>query len=70
MELEIQPYEFLTFTLDAVQSQIQASATLPTPNSPSKENLAGPRVGLDAVRRDKSPLKPGFEPRPIVRRSK
>jgi len=49
MGLEIHPHEFVTFILDGVQSQIQVSATLPTPNFPSKENLGGSRAGLGAA---------------------
>ena len=70
MGLEIQPYEFLTSTLDGFQCQIHASATLSPPPFPFKENLAGPRAGLDAVRGAKSLLTPRFEPRPIGRPSK
>jgi len=68
MGLELQPYEFTTSTLDGFQCQIHASATLPP--FLFKENLANPRAGMDAVKRDKSLLTPGFEPRPISRPSK
>jgi len=43
MGLEIQPYEFLTSTLDGFQCQIHASATLSPPPIPIQRKFGGPQ---------------------------